>query len=163
MDIEMGLGFVLLVTNLFVLLKIERYIEKRMRGLNNFFESYFNAKYRTLSTFKKKLYGEIEQVKIKVKVSEKLSDRAFSLASSANLGLMAVQRTLVVRPAYASKKQMIKNELAQQQVTEAIVGIKKPEDIDYSEVDWMYAALDDDERELVDRAREMAEAKKIDI
>lgn len=96
--------------------------------------------------------GVVQAWRVKAKVSEKLSERAFSLASSANLAIMALQRTLQTRPQYATKKQQIQNEVAQQDVMETVGGTT-----DYSGFDWMYPILDDEERELIDNARALKE------
>jgi hypothetical protein len=160
MDINAGLGFVMLVVNLMVLYKMEKGWKKRE---DRYVAEQYKIWVQYIKAFRnieKELYGKLDSFQVKVKLAEKLADRAFSLASSANLGLVALSRTLAVRPVYASKKQMVKNELAQKQTEEAIFGVKKPEEVDYSQVDWMYAALDDEEREIVDSARQLAEARK---
>lgn len=95
------------------------------------------------------LKGILDKTTITAKVSKSIGERAFNLASSANLAVMSVQRTLQVRPAYISRKKQIENEVAQENVMEAVGGTD-----DYSGFDWLYPCLSDEERELIDNARD---------
>ena len=70
------------------------------------------------------------------------------MASSANVAIMALQRTLAVRPAHVTKKQQLINEAAQKLVTTALGGTK-----DLDNFDWMSPAYNDEEKELIDQVR----------
>lgn len=89
---------------------------------------------------------------VKASVATKTAERAFSLASSANIACMALQRTLSVRPTWVSKQQMLKNEVAQKEVEEVIGGKKMTGDM--SDFEWLYPVLNDEERQIVDNAIE---------
>jgi hypothetical protein len=91
--------------------------------------------------------GVADQTRMRSRMAEKFSERAFSLASSANLACMAIQRTLQVRPQYVVKNQQIANEVAQKTVMEKVGGSK-----DYSGFDWIYPILSDEDRDLLDKA-----------
>ena len=100
--------------------------------------------------------GKLDKALVQVKMAERFSERAFSLASSANLACMALQRTLQVRP-YASKQQRLANEIAQKEVKEAIGGPQSGDSLpDYSGFDWLYPVLSDEERDIVDKAIELS-------
>ena len=95
------------------------------------------------------VYGIINKFKIKAKVSQVLAERAFNMASSSNVALMHLQRTLQVRPAYVPRKKQVENEGIQEDVMESLGGSSS-----YEGFDWLYPILNDEEREIVDNARD---------
>lgn len=106
--------------------------------------------------------GRTAAVEIKASVSEKLAERAFSLASSANVALMGIQRALQTRPVQLSRRQQIGNEVGQKKVMEAVGGAGN-----YSGFDWIYPILSEEERNIVDNALEheqrYRESNKTDV
>ena len=54
---------------------------------------------------------------ISAKIAEKVADRAFNMASSANLGVIAMQKALV-QPRLMTKEQLQRNQLAKKQIDE---------------------------------------------
>lgn len=93
--------------------------------------------------------GLSQKAVIKAAISAKLAERSFSLASSANLAVMAMQRTLSVRPRHLPKPQQVADAVAQKTVMEQVGGSP-----DYSGFDWMYPILNEEERDLLDKALE---------
>lgn len=65
----------------------------------------------------KKLKGECTKMYISAKIAEKVADRAFNMASSANLGVIAMQKALV-QPRLMTKEQLQRNQLAKKQIDE---------------------------------------------
>ena len=104
---------------------------------------------RKFKKIENKFEGKSAATLLKAKSAEMLGQRAFNLASSANLAVMALQRTLQVRPAYLPKRNQVANEVGQDKVMEAVGGTA-----DYSGFDWLYPVLDEEERDLIDKARE---------
>jgi hypothetical protein len=99
----------------------------------------------------KKYMGALDKVKIKTAIAEKLADRAFNLASTANLGVVAIQKTLVTRPRFLSKEQMTKNELAKKDV-DTLFGKS-------SSFDWLRPILSDEEQDLLDQVEAHAQKR----
>lgn len=158
MDIEI----VLAIANLALLFWIKRYLQKKIDRIHQRYVDLGADWSRACKGVCKELEKKLEAEHIKIKLAEKMADRAFSLASSANLACMHIQRTLAVRPQFATKKQMMSNELAQKQVQETITGQETKTEVDYSDIDWMYSALDEEERKIVDNAREIAYRRKLE-
>jgi hypothetical protein len=100
----------------------------------------------------KKQCAKIEKALLKASISEKFAERAFNLASTANLTCMHLSRTLATRPAWVTKHQMLKNEIAQNAIKEAIGGPTGEKDM--SDFDFLYTVLGDEERDIVDKAVE---------
>lgn len=86
--------------------------------------------------------GLAQQATIKAKVAEKLAERSFSLASSAVVTLGMIQRTLNVRPK-TDKKTKLQDAAIWRELTSQYG----------SEADFMFAALNDEERKIVMNAR----------
>lgn len=107
-------------------------------------------KYET--RIEKRITGVINKTTLKAKTAEVLADRSFNMASSANLAIMALQRTLTVRPTFVPKKKQLENEVAQKEVMTAIGGTP-----DYSGFDWLRPILGPDELDIIDKAMEHAE------
>jgi hypothetical protein len=97
----------------------------------------------------KALRGKLDKMYIKVALAEKIADRAFNMASSANLGVMALQKSLAT-PKYISKVQSERNGLAKKEV-DALFS-------DKGNFDWLRPILSDEELDILDNA-ERAEQK----
>ena len=81
--------------------------------------------------------GEIDQYTIIAKVAQKMADRAFNMASSATIGVVALQRSLAI-PKPVTKQQGLQNKLASEQVDalfkdEWLRATMSPEEIDLLE------------------------------
>lgn len=63
----------------------------------------------------KRLNGKIDKMYIDSKIAEKFAERAFNMASAANLGVVALQKTLA-QPRIMTKHQGLRNELAKDEV-----------------------------------------------
>jgi len=63
----------------------------------------------------KETRGKLDKIHIECKIAEKMADRAFNMASSANLGVIALQKALAV-PRLLTKEQGQRNELAKQNI-----------------------------------------------
>ena len=64
-----------------------------------------------------RIKGECTKMYISAKIAEKVADRAFNMASSANLGVIAMQKALV-QPRLMTKEQLQRNQLAKKQIDE---------------------------------------------
>lgn len=82
------------------------------------------------------------------KVAEKFAERAFNLASTANIGIVALQKAMHV-PRIMNKEQVQKNQLANKRVDELFQSGQG--------FDWLRPILNDEEQELLDRAIENSE------
>ena len=163
MNILTNLGLYLLILNIATLLYLVFRISDFLQGEE------INSRHRVqmLSSFNEfcvtledriytKIKAEREQAHIKVAIASKFAERAFSMASTANVACMALQRSLQVRKVYTPKPQLIANEIAQKEVSKAVGG-----SVDYSNIDWLYPTLSEDERDIVDNAIRLAEKNKL--
>ena len=82
---------------------------------------------------------------ISAKIAEKTADRAFNMASSANLGVIALQKSLAT-PRLLTKTQATRNGLAKKEVDELFSN--------NGPLDWLYPVASDEEREVLDKIRE---------
>jgi len=96
----------------------------------------------------KKSIGQAHKALITAKIAEKTAERAFSLASSANVGVGVLSRALATRPKWISRDQTIRDEVAKKQLGE-LFGEDQSE--------WIKPLLDDDEIALFDEAKRQAE------
>ena len=78
-------------------------------------------------------------------IAEKMADRAFNMASSANLGVVALQKALVV-PRLMTKPQAKQNELAKNDVDKIFSSDGK--------FDWLRPILSDEDLDILDKAEE---------
>lgn len=83
------------------------------------------------------------------RVALKFAERAFSLASSANLAIMHLQKLLQNRPKPFRKEDVQQNSFTQDQVMKTLGGSK-----DYDGFDWLYPILTEEQREILDTAIE---------
>lgn len=96
----------------------------------------------------KKAIGHANKAVIAAKIAEKMAERAFSLASSANVGVGLLSKSLVTRPKWISKSQAVKDEVVQKQV-ENLFGEDTSE--------WIKPLLDDDELSILEEAKRQTE------
>lgn len=92
-----------------------------------------------------KIEGQMEQVRRAAAISEKLADRAFSLASSANVGLGILSKSLAVRPRHLSKEQSAQNQKAKEQLAD-LFGME--------EYEYLKPLLNDEELDILEKAQE---------
>lgn len=89
--------------------------------------------------------GLLEKAIRRAAVAEKLADRAFSLASTASLGVLALQKTLAVRPRIVSEDQRKRNELAKAKLDELFGNS--------GGFEWFRPILSDEELDVLDKAQ----------
>lgn len=92
----------------------ERVLYKKYWDNNQWAMKYVTNQIRALQ---KKEQGQRTKMYISAKIAEKIADRAFNMASSANLGVIAMQKALV-QPRLMTKEQLQKNQLAKKQIDE---------------------------------------------
>ena len=92
--------------------------------------------------------GLTEQAVRKAAIAEKFAERAFSLASTANLTCMYLQKSLATRPPFVSHQKQLQNEVIQAEVQKAVGGTTQ----DMAGFDWLYPVLSEEERDIVDKA-----------
>lgn len=97
------------------------------------------------SEIPKKLLGKLNRVEIQSKLAEKMADRAFNMASSANIGIVSLQKALVV-PRLMTKQQTQQNQVASKGVEKIFSS--------GGNFDWLRPILSDDELEILDKAEE---------
>lgn len=91
------------------------------------------------------LSGKVDGLLISAKVSEKTADRAFTMASSANVANGIIQRALYSRPKSLGKTQEVRDQVAR----------KKLEDLfGKDEVEFLKPILSEDELDLLEQAQE---------
>lgn len=94
----------------------------------------------------KKLQGQVDKYLISAKIAEKMAERAFNLASSANLGVIALQKSLAM-PRLATKEQLKANEFASNKVDKLFSN--------GGTFDWLRPILSEEELDILDKAQEM--------
>jgi hypothetical protein len=116
-------------------------------------ETLLIAQARGLEALKIKLYKELEKTSSKLyqntKVAKVMSERAFNLASSANLACVIISKGLQTRPRLPSKENLVANELAKKKVGDIFGG-----DID-GDLDWLRPVLSDEELKVLDALKEV--------
>lgn len=89
---------------------IGEYFQKRTRPLHSRLDTQRSQLRKLVRDI-----GLIEGAIRKAAIAEKMADRAFNMASSANLGVIALQKALAV-PRLLTKEQGQRNELAKQNI-----------------------------------------------
>lgn len=115
-------------------------VSRRKRNFTRFFTRTFDLS--------KEAFGRIAAVEIKAKVAEKMADRAFNMASSANLGVVALQKALQT-PRLMTKEQVTRNQLVKNEVDKLFTK--------EGNFDWLRPILSDEENELLDEAEKQYE------
>lgn len=85
--------------------------------------------------------GKAEQALIKAKIAELFAERAFNMASTANLGVIALQKTLHI-PKIVDRQQTLKNKYAKAEVDKLFTT--------NGGFEFLKPILDDDELELLE-------------
>lgn len=89
----------------------------------------------------KKIEGKLEQAYLRAAIAEKIAERSFNMASSANLGVIALQKSLQV-PRILNRQQGLKNQLAKNDVDKLFSN--------QGTFDYLRPILSDEENELLD-------------
>lgn len=97
-----------------------------------------------------KTEGRYQKTEISAKIAEKMAERAFNLASSANLGVVALQKALVI-PRLLTKQQVKQNQLAKKQVDELFSS--------EGSFDWLRPILSDEDNEILDEIERKKQSK----
>lgn len=87
----------------------------------------------------------LEQAQRRAAIAEKYADRAFTMASTATLGVIALQKSLAV-PKIMTKRQTAQNALAKKQVDDLMAGS--------GQFDYMRPILSDEENDILDKLEE---------
>ena len=101
-----------------------------------------------ISNLSKSLNGKISDIVIKSTLAEKMADRAFNMASTANLGVVALQKSLAV-PKIMTKQQTQQNQLAKDGVDKLFSGV--------GGFDWLRPLLSEEELDILDKAEQHKE------
>lgn len=96
----------------------------------------------------KKLYGKLDKMYIRSIIAEKMSERAFNLASTANLGIVALQKSLLV-PRLMTKTQGLQNKLAKEDINGLFSN-----GVEGSGFDWLRPILSPEENDILDKISE---------
>lgn len=94
----------------------------------------------------KRVQGVMEQALFKAKLAEKMADRAFNMASSANVGIAILQKALAT-PRLMTKQQGLQNEVAKNGVDKLFSR--------GGSFDYLRPILSDEENDLLDQAEEL--------
>lgn len=108
---------------------------------------------RTIFRDDKSIKGKLDNMYVSAKIAEKMADRAFNMASSANIGVVALQKALAT-PRLMSKPQVVQNLLAKKGVDE-VLG-------EGSGFDWLRPILSDEDLEILDQALDLKAKKEMD-
>lgn len=106
-----------------------------------------------------KIEGRRTKMYISAKIAEKFAERAFTMASTANLGVIALQKTLQT-PRFMHKEQSQRNQLAKNEIEELYNGTDSNGSHDY--LSSVPEFLTKDEQQIFDIIEEqrMKEANK---
>lgn len=91
------------------------------------------------------LSGKVDGLLISAKVSEKTADRAFTMASSANVANGIIQRAMYSRPSQLTKSQEVKDQVARKKLEELL---------GKDEVEFLKPLLSEEELDLLEQAQE---------
>lgn len=128
------------------LLKKNQEIEDYLDNMNIAYnESWIRIEEKFSYTLKKNL-GRLDKIQVQSKIAEKMADRAFNMASSANLGVVALQKALAT-PRLMTKPQVTKNQLAKNEVDKLFTT--------EGNFDWLRPILSDEELEILDKAEDL--------
>lgn len=93
----------------------------------------------------REIQGKLDKMYIRSVVAEKMASRAWNTANSATLGVIALQKTLVV-PRLLTKEQTIKNKLAKNDIDKLFTT--------QGNYDYLRPLLSDEDLELLDKIEE---------
>jgi hypothetical protein len=124
---------------------LAREFDKTRSWAHNFGMRFVNDCNNRIDVFGKKaekeLRGKADKVLIDSAVATKMADRAFNMASSANLGVVALQKALAT-PRLINRGQAKLNELAKNSVDELFTT--------QGEYDWLKPLLSDSDLDLLE-------------
>jgi hypothetical protein len=105
-----------------------------------------------------KLKGKLDCLEIKAAVAEKFAERAFTMASTANLGVMALQKSLQL-PRPLTKSGLQRNQLAKNEV-DKLFNTNREDDVltTHGGFDYLRPILSQEENDILD-ALEMEKLK----
>lgn len=98
---------------------------------------------KELNGYEAKAEGLTAQARLEAKLAEKMADRAFNMASSANVGIAILQKALAV-PRLMTKAQGVRNEVAKNGIDKLLTT--------EGNMDWLRPILSDEENDLLDEA-----------
>lgn len=107
---------------------------------------------KSIGRIENHIKGSYDKTYIAAKIAEKTADRAFNLASSANLGVVALQKSLMV-PRMLTKHQTDRNILAKEQVQDLFEG---QDDM----FNWLRPVLGEEENAILDKVLEDKQKKE---
>lgn len=93
----------------------------------------------------RQLSGLLAKEHIQTRIATKLAERAFNLASTANVGNAILAKTLQSRPRLKTKEQLLKNDLAQKKLDDLLGG---------DEYDFLRSVMSDEENDLLDQVKQ---------
>lgn len=93
----------------------------------------------------KRALGRIEQVARRAAIAEKMGERAFNLASSATIGVVALQKSLAT-PRLLTKTQVTQNLLAKTEIDRLFTKD--------GDMEWLKPVLSDEELDILEKAEE---------
>jgi hypothetical protein len=121
---------------------LERYVKERL-------DVYASAQWQWREITKNNLMHLAHKTNRAARISEKMADRAFNIANSAQLGVATISKALASRPRLRTKENLAQNEYIKKKVDEMF-----PETED-GQLEWLKAVLSDDELEALERAQEL--------
>ncbi len=92
-----------------------------------------------------KIGGKLDKMYTRAVIAEKMAERAFNMASSSNLGVVALQKALAL-PRLMTKPQVKQNELAKNSVDKIFSSDGK--------FDWLRPILSEEDLDILDKAEE---------
>jgi hypothetical protein len=131
--------------------RTEKYVQTIRSEANvrwRFYQMRLESSRKVGATVRKELQGELSGLLVKATLAEKMADRAFNMASTANLGVVALQKSLAV-PRSIVKKQAQQNVLAKENVDKLFSGV--------GGFDWLRPLLSEEELDIIDKAEEHTE------
>jgi len=147
----------LYVASLLLLQIIHRRNERRLLSHMKSLESFNQRLSNRLQGWQVKVEKDLQHLAHKTnraaRLSEKMADRAFNIANSANLGVATIARGLASKPRIPTKANLAQNEFVKRKAEEMF-----PE-TDDGQLEWLKAVLSDEELEVLETAQNLA-AKK---
>ena len=122
---------------------------ERFYGWRERFERRMLKKYRDMMN---EMEGKRNSATIRASVAEKMADRAFNMASSATIGVVALQKALTV-PRLLTKQQGQINQLAKDEIDE-LFKVKGAQE-------WLKPLMSDEELDILEKAEAEAERQRM--
>lgn len=122
-----------------------RAIQKERLEYWELYKSTLNTVDARLHRIDRQLCGKLDSYRVKSAVAAKLADRAFSMASSANVALVSLSKALQTRPQRYTKQDLTADQMVSKKVNDA-VGANIGE--------WLRPVMSDAELDLLDKAQD---------